>query len=225
LKVIVLAAQPIFPPGFHKTEIIGTIGRKLYLFDHSDDLMELTERTSGVLLHLSSLPGPAFCGDLGESARNFADFLHNAGQHWWQMLPVNPIDSHFSPYSSVSAFAGEPLYLDLVDLIQDGLLEPGDIDWQPPDPLGRTAFQAARDYRKVRWRKAFERFRSGEGGKKYRAAYEPFMKENREWVMRYAIFCSLAEQFGTYHWSLWPDEKTRQADPETLKQVCLEKEE
>ena len=128
--------------------------------------MKLTERTSGVLLHLSSLPGPAFCGDLGESARSFADFLHDAGQSWWQMLPINPIDSHFSPYASVSAFAGEPLYIDLVDLMLDGLLDPGDIDWQPSGPLTQTAFQAARDYRQARWRKAFQRFRLREGGKR-----------------------------------------------------------
>ena len=182
-------------------------------------------RTNGILLHLSSLPGPAFCGDLGEGARNFVDFLHHAGQRWWQMLPVNPIDSHFSPYSSVSAFAGEPLYLDLVDLVKDGLLEPGDIDAPQECSLEQAAFEAARDYRKTRWRKAFERYRSGQGGKKYRAAYEPFMEQHQGWVMRYAIFCTLAEQFGTYHWSLWPDEKARQADPETLKQVCREKEE
>ena len=187
--------------------------------------MKLTERTSGVLLHLSSLPGPAFCGDLGESARNFADFLHTAGQTWWQMLPINPIDSHFSPYASVSAFAGEPLYLDLVDLMQDGLLEPGDIDWEPTGPLEQTAFQAARDYRRIRWHKAFHHFRSGKEGKKYHAAYEPFMEQNGEWVTHHALFCSIAEQFGTYHWGLWPDEKIRQADPEVLKQFSRVKEE
>ena len=187
--------------------------------------MELTERTSGVLLHLSSLPGPALCGDLGQSARNFADFLHNAGQSWWQMLPINPIDAHFSPYASVSAFAGEPLYIDLVDLVRDGLLDSDDIDWQPEGPLTQTAFQAARDYRKIRWRKAFQRFREGKGGVKYRAAYEPFLAENRNWVLQYALFSSLAEQYGTFQWKHWPDEKIRQADPVALEQVCHEKEE
>lgn len=187
--------------------------------------MKLTDRTSGILLHLSSLPGAGLCGSLGAPAKAFVDFLHAAKQSWWQMLPINPIDSHFSPYASVSAFAGEPLYLDLHSLVHDRLLDPEDIDWEPAGPEGQVAFQAARDYRKARWRKAFERFRENNGGNTYRAESERFMDENRPWLMQYALFCTLAEHFETSHWSLWPEESLRRADPKALEAVYKEKEE
>ena len=73
----------------------------------------LKERTSGVLLHLTSLPGPHGSGDLGQEARAFADVLARAGQSWWQMLPVGPAGYGDSPYSALSAFAGNPLFIDL----------------------------------------------------------------------------------------------------------------
>ncbi len=189
------------------------------------NIMKLSDRTSGILLHLSSLPGSSCCGDLGQGARDFADFLQAAGQSWWQMLPINPIDGHHSPYASVSAFAGEPIYIDNQALVEDGLLDPEDVDWQPNGPLERAAFSAARDYRKTRRHKAFERFHNKQGGAKYRAAYEEFMEENRSWVMPHAIFCSLAEDYGTFNWTIWPDEKIRKADPLVLEQVCIDKEE
>ena len=69
----------------------------------------LSERASGVLLHITSLPGPHGNGDLGQEARAFVDFLQRAGQRWWQVLPANPVGPGYSPYSGVSAFAGNPL--------------------------------------------------------------------------------------------------------------------
>lgn len=185
--------------------------------------MKLTERTSGVLLHLSSLPGASFCGDMGQGARDFADFLNRSGQIWWQMLPINPIDSYFSPYASISAFAGDPIYIDLCALLQDGLLDSSDIDWQPDGPIEKTAFTAARDFRKKRWKKAFHRFQNHKGGDTYWAAYDEFMEKNRDWALRHALFCTLAEEYGTYHWELWPNEKVRRADPAVVEQICLEK--
>ena len=80
-------------------------------------------RRSGILLHITSLPGGAYTGDLGPSAHAFADFLAEAGQGWWQTLPLNPIGDSESPYSSVSAFACEPLMISPEALVEDGLLE------------------------------------------------------------------------------------------------------
>ncbi|MGL6227107.1 MAG: 4-alpha-glucanotransferase [Thermoguttaceae bacterium] len=184
--------------------------------------MNLKERTSGILLHLSSLPGKSCCGDLGEGARKFADFLQDAGQRNWQMLPVNPIDLYHSPYASVSAFAGEPIYIDLDDLVEQGLLDSESIDWEPQGPRGRTAFSAARDYRELRWIQAYKRFKQGRGGEKYRTAYPQFMEENRSWVLNHALYCTLAEHFGTFHWNDWPDAALRRANPAALEQLGRE---
>src|SRR5262245_52390479 len=82
----------------------------------------LHQRAGGLLLHVTSLPGPPGCGDLGPAARQFVDFLAAAGLRWWQMLPVNPPGPGNSPYSAYSAFAGSPLLLSLEQLARDGLL-------------------------------------------------------------------------------------------------------
>ena len=98
------------------------------------------ERTSGVLLHPTSLPGPHGCGDLGASAYHFVDWLATARQSLWQVLPLNPVGPGNSPYQSVSIFAGNPLLVDLDTLVQRGWLR----DAPGPD------FEAARvDYAKV----------------------------------------------------------------------------
>src|SRR5689334_18162290 len=75
----------------------------------------LRVRSSGVLLHISSLPGPHGNGDLGVEARSFADFLARAGQRWWQMLPVGPVGYGDSPYAALSAFAGNPAFVNLAE--------------------------------------------------------------------------------------------------------------
>src|SRR5262249_33634561 len=81
------------------------------------------ERSSGILLHPSSLPGPFGMGDLGREAHRFLEFLAKAGQRWWQMLPVGPVGAGYSPYASPSSRAGNPLLVDLDDLCELGLLE------------------------------------------------------------------------------------------------------
>ena len=80
------------------------------------------ERSAGILLPVFSLPGPYGIGSLGREARAFADFLRDAGQKWWQVLPVGPTGAGNSPYTSVSTFAGNPLLIDLEDLRDRGLL-------------------------------------------------------------------------------------------------------
>src|ERR1700716_1296499 len=83
-------------------------------------MFDLSERGSGVLLHLTSLPGPYGNGDFGAEARRFAEDRAAAGQRWWQMLPVGPPGAGNSPYSARSAFAGSPLLIDLGALARDG---------------------------------------------------------------------------------------------------------
>src|SRR6187431_544338 len=82
----------------------------------------LNDRSAGVLLHLSSLAGSVGNGDLGPAAHAFAAFLGQAGQSWWQMLPISPTGGGDSPYQALSAFAGNPLFISLERLAEDGLL-------------------------------------------------------------------------------------------------------
>jgi 4-alpha-glucanotransferase len=137
-------------------------------------------RASGVLLHLSSLPGPHGVGDLGPAAPRFVDWLSASGQRFWQMLPVNPIGDGDSPYSSLSAFAGEPLFVALEPLVADGLL-PASALRAPRRLAGRTCrYEEARTFRMPRLLAAYASFceRKGERQGSYRA----FLRRNDSWL-------------------------------------------
>ena len=166
-------------------------------------LPDLKARRSGLLLHLSSLPGPFYCGDLGKGAYRFAAFLQSAGQSWWQMLPVNPIGLGHSPYSTTCSFAGEPLFIDLEGLVADGLLRPTEIA-PPPDPTpGRADYRRARRYRDVRLKKAFKRFTAG-AGRFGAARFARFLETQQYWIDDFALFGVLANKFKTRDWRRWP---------------------
>lgn len=187
--------------------------------------MDLKQRISGILMPLSSLPGSPCCGDLGSGAKRFVDFLHRSGQRAWQLLPVNPIDNCFSPYASVSTFAADPIYIDLEDLVKEGLLDQSDIDSLPQGPKNHAAFNAARDLRMRRLRKAVQRFTKSdtESGhaSKYHAATKSFLEQN-PWVESHSLFCALAERYKTSDWTRWPDPTIRHAEPDALQNVRLE---
>lgn len=85
------------------------------------------KRSSGILMAVSSLPSPYGIGTLGKAAYDFADFLHAAGQHYWQMLPLGPTSYGDSPYQSFSTFAGNPYFIDLDMLVADGLLKKSEV--------------------------------------------------------------------------------------------------
>ena len=117
----------------------------------------MLERSAGVLMALSSLPSPYGVGGLGAPARAFVDFLAAAGQRWWQLLPVSPLGEGGSPYQSCSAFAGEPLYLDLEDLTEQGLITAEELAGQRLDSPDAAAFEEARALRMPLLRKAWRR--------------------------------------------------------------------
>src|SRR5512143_1937442 len=96
----------------------------------------LDTRSSGILLHPTSLPGPRGIGEIGPAARDFVDWLGAAGQSLWQVLPLGPTGYGDSPYQSFSSFAGNPLLLDLDALAADGYLAPGDLASAPPFVVG-----------------------------------------------------------------------------------------
>ena len=171
-------------------------------------MFSLDERASGVLLHPTSLPGPHGNGDLGAEARGFAEQLASAGQRLWQMLPVGPAGLGNSPYSARSAFAGDPLLIDLDDLVERGLLPAAGAPRFPP---GRVDYGAARAFRSARLRQAFESFR----GRRRPDAFDAFREREREWLADYALYSAIKDASGGAEWSEW-DRELRLREQEAL---------
>jgi 4-alpha-glucanotransferase len=171
------------------------------------------ERSSGVLLHPTSLPGPHGLGDLGPAAHDFLEFLHKAGQRFWQMLPVCPPGGGNSPYDSASAFAGSPLLISLSRLCSDGLLSAEEI--AAPGRLRdapRALYASARRFREKRLRAAFARFQTRPDAQ---AAQHDFIEKNRHWLDDYALFCALKQRFGPRPWTTW-EAPLRRREPGAL---------
>jgi 4-alpha-glucanotransferase len=166
-----------------------------------------SERSSGVLLHLTSLPGPHGSGDLGPAAHGFAEFLAQAGQRHWQMLPVVPPGGGNSPYDSPSAFAGSPWLVSLELLADHGLLDAADL--VAPERLRhapRTLHGASRHFRERRLKKAFARFQARPSA---RQELEHTLEANRTWLGDHALFCALKRAHGGKPWTAWPPELAR----------------
>ena len=160
----------------------------------------MTERSSGILLHISSLPSKYGIGTLGREAYRFADMLHAARQEYWQVLPLGPTSYGDSPYQSFSTFAGNPYFIDLDLLVEDGLLSRQDLadaDWgDDPRHVDYGKIYAARF---PVLRRAFVR-----GYPRDRALVERFAREN-PWVKNYALFMALKAHFGMKSWLEWED--------------------
>jgi 4-alpha-glucanotransferase len=160
----------------------------------------LSRRTSGVLLHITSLPGPHGSGDLGAPARHFVDWLAAAGQSLWQILPLSPAGPGNSPYQSVSAFAGNPLLVDLDDLVQCGWLP-----WMAHQGFDhhRCDFVRVTPHRMACLRNAWTGFtqRASDTDRAHLAA---FCAEHAHWLDDYALFMVLDERHGG-PWSDWPE--------------------
>lgn len=157
-------------------------------------------RSAGILLHVTSLPGPHGNGDLGPEARRFVDFLARSGQRWWQTLPVNPVGEGNSPYSGASAFAGNPLLISLRDLGAEGLLEPHQTRGKL-DP-GRASYDEARGLRTAALRRAFEQHERSP--RRLARALDGFRREARYWLPDYALYMALRHAHELRPWTSWP---------------------
>ncbi len=156
-------------------------------------------RESGILMHITSLPGPYGIGTMGKNAYAFVDFLEQAGQSYWQILPLNPTGFGDSPYQSCSACAGNYYLIDLDTLVEEGLLkkeEIENIDWGK-DPE-RVDFGTMYVQRTKVLKLACSRFTPD-------AAYEAFVRENASWLADYALFMALKEAAGGAAWLNWPE--------------------
>ncbi len=162
------------------------------------------ERGSGVLLHPTSLPGPHGCGDLGEAAWQFVDWLATAGQSLWQVLPLNPVGPGNSPYQSVSAFAGSPLLVDPRKLVERGWLAPqAGADFQG----GRSDYARATPHRMALLQDAWHGFRRHAGDGE-RHQLDGFRRQQSHWLDDYALFMTLDQRHGR-PWNRWPTDFAR----------------
>lgn len=164
----------------------------------------LDRRSAGLLLHPTSLPGPHASGDAGRQARRFIDRLVAAGQSWWQMLPVGPIGPGNSPYSSPSALAGNPLLIDLRELVRDGLLSVDDIAAPRGLSQDRVRYTTMIPFRERCLRRAFDAFRSRPA--RHQGPLERFCELNRTWLEDWVLFAALWRAGRGRPWTTWPVE-------------------
>ena len=168
-------------------------------------------RQSGILMHITSLPGPYGVGTMGENAYKFVDFLQSAGQTCWQILPLNPTGYGDSPYQSFSSWAGNPYLIDLDILVKEGLLRQEELEgicWETTPNRVDFGLQYTRRYPILRT--AHERFVPGE-------EYDTFCRENTFWLNNYALFMAIKDALGGAPWLTWP-EGLKTCRPEALEE-------
>ena len=160
-------------------------------------------RSAGILLPIFSLPSDYGIGSLGKEARQFAAFLRDAGQSWWQILPVGPTGEGNSPYTSMSTFAGNPLFIDLDLLAADGLLDRSDLTAAKVPAGDQIEYNALHKTREALLRKAFRRAK-GKEDKEVRT-----FTERNPWAREYALYRAAKTHFDGKPWYDWPDEALR----------------
>ena len=159
------------------------------------------ERSSGILLHVTSLPGKFGIGDIGESAYDFIDLLNHTGCKYWQFLPINYPGLGNSPYQGISAFAGNPSLISPDLLFQDGYIR--------KDDLKNEYFSNVKiDYRKVNhWKdellsKSLDKFKNNLN---QNDDFEEFCKNNEYWIEDFALYSAIKSEFSNQIWTKWPD--------------------
>jgi 4-alpha-glucanotransferase len=172
----------------------------------------MNQRSSGILLHPSSLFNAYPIGDLGPSANAFVDFLFNSGQRRWQMLPIGPTAGDNSPYQSPSAFAGNPLLLSPDRLVEQGLLGREEIGNPTFGTAGKVNFAEAARWKTALLKKAFKHF----GEQKHvgrQSEFDAFSKVESYWLEDFSLFSAIQGNEGTADWTSWhPELRTRQPD-------------
>ncbi|MBR5616575.1 MAG: 4-alpha-glucanotransferase [Oscillospiraceae bacterium] len=156
-------------------------------------------RCSGILMHISSLPGPYGIGTMGKHAFEFVDFLAEAGQSIWQILPLNPTGYGDSPYQSCSTFAGNHYLIDLEELVEEDLLKKEELEeilWSGSETKADFGLQYKNRLKVLR--RAFKRFEDD-------AALDEFRKENSTWLEDFALFMALKDRSGGKPWYQWND--------------------
>jgi 4-alpha-glucanotransferase len=177
------------------------------------------KRASGILVHLTSFPSSFGIGDMGEGAFKFADFLHDTGQSYLQILPLTPTEPFYdnSPYHGISAFAGNPLLISPQMLVEQDLLKKEDIENIPEFSNDSVEFNRVIPFKKNLLDIAFANFKNNEPFQDL----EDFIQKSDYWLEDFSLFMTLKKNFDNIGWNEWP-EKFRNRDEETLKKARVE---
>lgn len=169
-----------------------------------------SKRRSGILLHITSLPGPEGIGTLGQGAREWIDFLEKAGMKLWQVLPVGPTGYGESPYQSTCALAGNPYLIDLEMLHDEGWLP--EYEPEPASYAPRVDFETIRA-QKDRWLR--QAFKSSRARLKRRRAFDDWCAK-WPWLHDYALFMAIKDHFDHVSWMEWPDQAIRMREGKAM---------
>ena len=173
----------------------------------------MKERQSGILMHISSLPGKYGIGSFGQSAYDFVDFLVRTKQRYWQILPLGTTSYGDSPYQSFSAFAGNTHFIDFDLLIKEGLLAEEDVTGLDfGSDKKRVDYAKIFNVRRPLLEKAVQNFLQHADLQ----SYHEFVKENISWLDLYVEYMAIKEHFGLVAWTEWSDEAIRLRKPEAL---------
>jgi len=165
-------------------------------------------RSSGLFLHITSLPGKFGIGTLGNEAYEFVDLLEAGGQKYWQILPLNPVSSHFgfSPYSSSSTFAGNPLFINLEMVDKEEWMRDDILSGLPVSEKDDFVnFNKVLSFKMPFLRKAFENFQQF-GNKDVKNYFNYFCQDQKNWLDDYALFIAISIYHDTYNWAKWDKE-------------------
>ncbi|MBN1224731.1 MAG: 4-alpha-glucanotransferase, partial [Candidatus Aminicenantes bacterium] len=164
----------------------------------------MKERASGILLHISSLPGPFGIGDFGPEAYRFIDFLYQTKQIYWQILPLNPVDPAFgnSPYTSTSAFAGNPIFISPELLVRDGYMDKSELRSLPEFTKANVDYKGVIKCKKKILRAVFEQSQEVIRS----LSFQKFCSTNRLWLDDFALFVAIKAHYHRKAWSGWPPE-------------------
>ena len=177
--------------------------------------MIFSERASGILLHPSSLPGAYGIGDLGDAAYRFVDWLGEARQSLWQILPLGPTSYGDSPYQTLSAFAGNPNLISLDRLVDDGWLLPEDVEHVPDFPQHQVDYGWVIPYHNDMLALAFAHFKEN-AAIKDKTRFEVWKQVNRHWLEDFTLFAALKDHFDSRPWVEW-GQPFVERDPKVLK--------
>ena len=173
----------------------------------------MKKRQSGVLMHISSLPGKYGIGSFGQSAYDFVDFLVRTKQRYWQILPLGTTSYGDSPYQSFSAFAGNTYFIDFDILIEEGLLNEADVKGADfGDDPRKVDYAKIFDARRPIMEKAVARFLKADN----LSDYESFVEQNAAWLEVFAEYMAIKEHFDNLAWTEWPDEAIRRREAASL---------
>jgi 4-alpha-glucanotransferase len=184
-------------------------------------MSKLFPRSSGILLHPTSLPGKYGIGDLGEYAYRFVDWLQECGQSIWQILPLGPTSYGDSPYQTLSAFAGNPNLISLEHFIEYGWFTEGDLAGVPDFPTNHVDYGWIIPYHDERLSLAYQRFLE-KGTDSQKNGFKSFVADNQDWLEDFALFAALKKHFGGKAWVEWSDTDLVRYDEKAVEKARKE---